>query len=120
MNAKRIITLLALLAILVLGLKGAPFFNVSSLTYDGSGTDVTELYEDPEEYDVSAPDGIAEVIIKTDLDKTMAVNDVASVVFDYRGFDTLGESFILLTAIAGSFVILNGGRKKKKEGGSEE
>ena len=45
MNAKRIITLLALLAILVLGLKGAPFFNVSSLTYDGSGTDVTELYD---------------------------------------------------------------------------
>jgi multisubunit Na+/H+ antiporter MnhB subunit len=39
-------------------------------------------------------------------------------VFDYRGYDTLGESFILLTAIAGSFVILSRSGKKsaKKEG----
>ena len=34
------------------------------------------------------------------------LNNVAAVVFDFRGYDTLGESFILLTAIAGSFVIL--------------
>ena len=45
----------------------------------------------------------------------MAQNNVAAVVFDYRGFDTLGESFILLTAIAGSFVILSMAKKKKED-----
>ena len=115
MKAKKIIGLLALLAILVLGLAGADSFNVPYVTYDGSDVDVTALYEHPEQYDTSDPDGIADVIVKTDLEKTMAVNDVASIVFDYRGYDTLGESFILLTAIAGSYVILSGKKKSDKE-----
>ena len=52
---------------------------------------------------------------KPTLEKTKAANNVAAVVFDFRGFDTIGESFILLTAIAGTYVILNGYRKPKKE-----
>ena len=55
-------------------------------------------------------------MVKENLEKTMAINNVSAVVFDWRGFDTLGESFILLTAIAGSFVILGVHRKKTKEG----
>ena len=49
------------------------------------------------------------------LEKGMAANSVAAVVFDFRGYDTLGESFILLTAIAGSFVILSRVKHKGKE-----
>ena len=121
MKAKRIVGFLALLVILMLGLSAADSFNVSFLTYDGSDTDVTALYEHPENYDTSDPDGIADVIVKTNLDKTMAANDVASIVFDYRGYDTLGESFILLTAIAGSYVILShSGKKKAKKEGEEQ
>ena len=121
MKANRIIGLLALLAILILGLMQAPSMRVSSLTYDGSDVDVTKLYADPESYDLSDPDGIADIIVQTDLDKTRAVNDVASVVFDYRGYDTLGESFILLTAIAGSFVILShSGKKSGEKEGTEQ
>lgn len=121
MKAKRIVGLLALAVILVLGLSAADSFNVPFLTYDGSDVDVTELYEHPEKYDTSDPDGIADVIVKTNLEKTMAANDVASIVFDYRGYDTLGESFILLTAIAGSYVILSHrGRKKAKKEGEEQ
>ena len=32
-------------------------------------------------------------------------NGVTSVVFDYRGFDTLGEATILFTAVAGVMII---------------
>jgi len=85
-------------------------------TYDGSKTDVAALMKDPKSYDVSEADGIAEIIVKENLDRTNAMNDVASIVFDFRGFDTLGESFILLTAIAGSFVILSVVKKTRKEG----
>jgi hypothetical protein len=33
-------------------------------------------------------------------------NVVTSVVFDYRGYDTLGEATVLFTAIAGALVVL--------------
>jgi len=38
-----------------------------------------------------------------------ATNVVAAVVFDYRGFDTLGEDFILFTAVAGVVMLLREG-----------
>jgi multisubunit Na+/H+ antiporter MnhB subunit len=36
---------------------------------------------------------------------------VTSVVFDYRGYDTLGEATVLFTAIAGIMLLF--GREKK-------
>lgn len=42
--------------------------------------------------------------------ETGANNAVTSVVFDYRGYDTLGEATVLFTAIAG--VMLLFGRRK--------
>ena len=122
MNTKRLIGLLALAVILVAGIYSMIYtFNNAELTYDGSNTDVTQLLADPSSYKAENVNGIADVIVGTNLEKTMAVNNVASVVFDFRGFDTIGESFILLTAIAGSFVILSGshseGKGKKKKGG---
>ncbi len=43
--------------------------------------------------------------------ETGANNVVTSVVFDYRGYDTLGEATVLFTAIAG--VMLLFGRERK-------
>jgi len=38
-------------------------------------------------------------------DETGTNNGVTSIVFDYRGFDTLGEATILFTAVAGVMLI---------------
>ena len=117
---KKIIALLSLAAILVAGCFAMDYsFREVPITYDGSDTMVTDLYKDPSSYDVSDPDGVADIIVKTNLEKTMAANNVAAVVFDYRGFDTIGESFILLASIAGSYAILRPG-KKRKEGHADE
>ena len=41
---------------------------------------------------------------------------MTSIVFDFRGYDTMGEAFILITAVAGTMVILfNKKEDKKKE-----
>ena len=142
MNARKIVILVSVLVIAAMGIWAVSYhYAHNSLTYDGS-LDVVQFYEDYEEavkeaeeqgltgdeYDeavlaaIGAEDaqinGIADAIIEENLVKTEAANDVASIVFDFRGFDTLGESFILLTAIAGSFVILS--VHKKKKAGKEE
>ena len=120
MDKKRLIALLSLAVILIAGIYSMIYtFQNASLTYDGSDTNVVDLIKDPSSYDVSSPNGIADVIVSTNLEQTMAANNVAAVVFDFRGFDTIGESFILLTAIAGSYVILSSSHShgKGKKGG---
>ena len=44
-------------------------------------------------------------IIENTQNETGADNSVTSVVFDYRGFDTLGEATVLFTAVAGVIMI---------------
>jgi len=44
-------------------------------------------------------------IIDNTVDETGANNGVTSVVFDYRGFDTLGEATVLFTAVAGIIIL---------------
>ena len=120
---KRILTIMNLFIILVCGIAGVRYsYYNGSVTYNGSDTNVVDLYNNPTSYDTADPDGVADIIVKENLEKTMAANNVAAVVFDFRGYDTLGESFILLTAIAGSFVILSRPHKaaKKKEGTGDE
>lgn len=46
-----------------------------------------------------------EYIIENTQNDTGANNGVTSVVFDYRGFDTLGEATILFSAVAGVIMI---------------
>ena len=84
-------------------------------TYDGKKTDVYSLVKDNSNYDLKDSDGVASIMVKENLEKTHALNAVSSIVFDYRGYDTLGESFILLTAISGSMVILRARRKKNEK-----
>ena len=117
---KKTLTLVSLIIILVCGIAGVrnAYYN-DSVTYDGSKTDVVELYNNPQNYDNSNADGVAAIIVNENLEKTMAANNVASIVFDYRGFDTIGESFILLASIAGSYAILRSSKKRKEEHGDE-
>lgn len=49
--------------------------------------------------------------IQNGQEETGSNNIVSSVVFDYRGLDTLGEASILFAAAVGVFIIL-GSRKK--------
>ena len=60
-------------------------------------------------------DGAAAVIVQENLARTRAVNDVTSIVFDFRGYDTMGEAFILITAVAGTMVILFTKKEKKED-----
>ena len=117
---KKIIALFSVLVLLAAGVSAMHYaFENEAITYDGSDTKVENLYNDPGKYDTSDPDGIADIIVKTNLEKTMAANNVAAIVFDYRGFDTIGESFILLAAIAGSFTILRSAKKGKEDHSDE-
>jgi len=50
-------------------------------------------------------------IITNTQTETGANNAVTSVVFDYRGFDTLGEATVLFTAVAGVVMLF---RRLKK------
>ena len=63
--------------------------------------------EGEESYEAPMDDYIIEHFQK----ETGANNGVTSVVFDYRGFDTLGEATVLFTAVAGVILIF---RRMKK------
>jgi len=52
--------------------------------------------------------------------ETGANNIVTAVVFDYRGFDTLGEATVLFTAVSSVAMILRKARKVKKADGDTE
>ncbi|KYH35638.1 putative monovalent cation/H+ antiporter subunit B [Clostridium tepidiprofundi DSM 19306] len=54
----------------------------------------------------SSYNGIANVIVNDTVGKTGAINAVTAIVFDFRGYDTLGESFVLFTAITAAAAIL--------------
>jgi len=86
-------------------------------TYAGEDAPVSvyELQQDPASYDDSRTDGAAGAIVQQNLEKTHALNDVTSIVFDFRGYDTMGESFVLITAVTGVVVLLGGKREKKEE-----
>ena len=56
-------------------------------------------FGEPEETDMD------QYIIDKTQSETGADNGVTSVVFDYRGFDTLGEATVLFTAVAGVILI---------------
>jgi multisubunit Na+/H+ antiporter MnhB subunit len=63
-----------------------------------------------------SPTHMDDYIIENAQEETGNNNVVASVVFDYRGFDTLGEATILFTAATGVLLLLR--TLKHKEDGS--
>ncbi len=58
------------------------------------------------------PKAASHTYIGEGLERTGAANIVASVILDFRAYDTLGEATVLFTAIIGATVIL---RKKPKK-----
>jgi multicomponent Na+:H+ antiporter subunit B len=61
---------------------------------------------------------VSQQYLETGLQKTGAANIVASVVLDFRGYDTLGEATVIFTSILGAFVILR--RKGRKHRADED
>lgn len=114
---KKFLTYVCLGAILLCGIYACITMSGMPRTYTGNddAVSVYELQQDPKAYDDSETDGAAAGIVRQNLDKTHAVNDVTSIVFDFRGYDTMGEAFILITAVAGTCVILFDKKNAKKE-----
>ena len=114
---KKFLTWLCLGIFMFAGIYAAIDMEAMPRTYDGKTATVSvyDLSRDPDSYDDSEADGAAAAIVQQNLAKSHAVNDVTSIVFDFRGYDTMGEAFILITAVAGSTVILFTKPKKKKE-----
>ena len=64
----------------------------------------------------STYNGIGGAIVEA-APKTKALNVVTAVVFDFRGYDTIGESFVLFTAVTASAAVLRKSVSHKKEKG---
>ena len=60
------------------------------------------------------PSDMDDYIIENAQEETGSNNVVASVVFDYRGFNTLGEATILFTAVTGVLLLLRTSKRKKE------
>jgi multisubunit Na+/H+ antiporter MnhB subunit len=60
------------------------------------------------------PSDMDDYIIENAQEQTGNNNVVASVVFDYRGFDTLGEATILFTAVTGVLLLLRASKRRKE------
>ena len=116
---KKWLTYVSLGVMLIACLFTATTMGQMERTYEGQddAVSVYELQQNPESYDDTFASGAADAIVQENLAKTHANNDVTSIVFDFRGYDTMGEAFILITAVTGSAVILfkNTGKEKKKD-----
>ncbi|MBQ9663852.1 MAG: hypothetical protein IJV40_11945 [Oscillospiraceae bacterium] len=119
---KKFLTYVSLAVILFAGFTAAIRMSVMPRTYEGQNATVpvAVLQQSPDSYDDSTADGAAAVIVQQNLAESHAVNDVTSIVFDFRGYDTMGEAFILITAVAGSTVILFTKKAGKEETKDEE
>ena len=119
---KKFLTYVCLAVFLFAGVYASITMAEMPRTYDGSQANVSvyELQQNPDSYNDETANGAADAIVQQNLAKTHSVNDVTSIVFDFRGYDTMGEAFILITAVAGSIVILYNGKKKEKKEDAED
>ena len=115
---KKWLTYVCLGVILVACVFAAVTLGGMERTYESQSAAVSayDLQNHPERYDDNFANGAADAIVQQNLATSHAVNDVTSIVFDFRGYDTMGEAFILVTAMTGCAVILF----KKKAGKEEE
>jgi len=103
--------------ILIASVFGAVTMSRMAPTYDSpnAAVSVYDLMADPESYDDSVADGAAAAIVQQNLSETHALNDVTSIVFDFRGYDTMGESFILILTVSAVIVLLRKTTKEKED-----
>ena len=118
-SRKSLIALAALLVILVMGAMCAAGLSDVAPTFAGD-VDVYALQQDPQAYDLANADGAAHVIVSKNLAETSAKNVCFSVVFNFRGYDTMGESFILIAALSGSLCILRTPKRLRKKAKKKE
>lgn len=114
---KKFLIYVCVAAILIGGIAASVSMGKMAPTYDGrkAAVSVYELRENEGEgYDISGADGAAAVIIQKNLSETHAENDVTSIVFDWRGYDTMGEAFIMMLTISGIIVLLRKTEAQKK------
>jgi len=57
---------------------------------------------------------VADYYLDNAFERTGSANVVSSIVWDFRGFDTLGEETVLFTAAVGVFTIVIFGMKRGK------
>ena len=57
---------------------------------------------------------VAERYVEDGTEETGAVNTVAGMILDYRAFDTLGESFVLFTAVGAVTILMNMAGTKRR------
>ncbi|CDF58147.1 hydrogen gas-evolving membrane-bound hydrogenase subunit E [Thermobrachium celere] len=112
---KKFFTYFALTVFLIIGCYTAIEMSKLSPTFNGEKVNVVELYNNPSKYENNDADGVANLMVKQTIDKTHAINAVTAIVFDFRGYDTLGESFVLFTAISGTVVILRNAMKGRAD-----
>ena len=112
-TGKHILSLVTIVIILMVCVLCAFRMGELKPTFNGE-VDVYALEQDPESYDLTDADGAASVIVNKNLAETAADNVCFSVVFNFRGYDTMGESFILIAALSGSLCILRTVKKKKQ------
>ena len=114
---KKFLTWVSLGVFLLAGVRASVTMAAMPRTYDGraASPSVYELQQNPSAYDDTNVDGAAGARVQQNLDRTPAVNDVTSIVFDFRGYDTMGEAFILITAVAGTSVIIYSSAKETKK-----
>jgi multicomponent Na+:H+ antiporter subunit B len=55
------------------------------------------------------------LLTRVGVEQTQATNVVAAVTFDYRGFDTMAEEFILFAAVLGTALLLRAQREEQEE-----
>ena len=68
---KKLVLAVSLIVILITGVISVVYMQREiPVTYDGRGTEVYQLQQDPESYDVSDPDGAASIIVQENLSKT--------------------------------------------------
>ena len=94
-------TVFALILTMVIGVIVSVKLASLPPTFNGN-VEVSAIQQDPKTYDLSGADGIASVIVSENNALTNALNVCFSVVFNFRGYDTMGESFILIAALCGS------------------
>ena len=58
--------------------------------------------------------GMIQRYVEQGTEETGAVNTVAGMILDYRAFDTLGESFVLFTAVCAVTILMNLSPKKRR------
>jgi len=61
------------------------------------------------------PSQMDDYMIQNSQNETGTNNVVAAVLFDYRGFDTLGEATVLFTAVTGVGMLFRAVKKKEEE-----